>query len=147
MSQKTLEIYKRWQNEGRKAAMWCTESVLEVGLAATDSPRRSAPSGGSENMAIVLSLRSMRAPVDNDNDLRSMQLAGKWEQFSFTPKWYQVKNQWSDCEEEGREMERKQFHYLLHISTFTWGLISLLQEVKLRLTGKRSWGWKAVVFA
>lgn len=59
--------------------MWCTESVLEVGLAATDSPppRRSAPSGGSESTAIVLSLRSVRAPVDNDNDLRSMQLAGK----------------------------------------------------------------------
>ena len=51
--------------------------VLEVGLAATDSPCRYAPSGDSENIAIVLSLRSVRVPVDNDSDLLNMQLASK----------------------------------------------------------------------
>lgn len=86
-------ICKRWQNGGRDAAMWSPEWALEVGLAAIDSPCRSAPSGVAENTAIVLSLRSVRAPVDEDNDLLAMQLASKWEQFSFTPKWYQVKNQ------------------------------------------------------
>jgi len=42
---------------------------LEVGLAASRSPRRVAPSGVSENTAIVLSLRSARPPFDNDDDL------------------------------------------------------------------------------
>lgn len=55
--------------------MWRPE--LEVGLAAADSPCRSAPSGVSENTAIVLSLRPARVPVDNDNDLLTMQLASK----------------------------------------------------------------------
>lgn len=58
--------------------MWSPERVLEVGPAASDSPCRSAPSGVSEkNTAKVLSLRSARVPVDNDNDLLTEQLAGK----------------------------------------------------------------------
>lgn len=56
--------------------MWSPERALEVGLAAADSPCRSAPSGASRDRgAVVLSLRSARAPVDNDNELLASQLA------------------------------------------------------------------------
>lgn len=50
------------------------QRALEVGLAATDSPCCCAPSGVSANSAIVLSLESLTAPVDNDSDLFTMQV-------------------------------------------------------------------------
>jgi len=76
LSQKCGEFIKGDRNGGG-AAMRSPEQVLEVRLAATNSPCRSAPSGLSENTAIVLSLRSVRAPVDNDNDLLNMKLVSK----------------------------------------------------------------------
>lgn len=49
-------IYKRRQNGGRNGAMCSPEWALQVGLAATDSPCCSAPSGLSAKSVVVLSL-------------------------------------------------------------------------------------------
>lgn len=127
-------IYKRWQNRGGgKLQCRAQNENLRSGWQPLTPP---AALLHLEIQKIRLSLQSVTAPVDNDNDLFTMQLASKWEQFSFTPR-FRVQRNIRDIRGERRKEERLQ--NLLHISTFTLHESSLIfcrrsnGEEKLRM--------------